>query len=106
MEDFLINPMAAKTGLDPEICTYLAYGLITVTAFFLIQEIFGKAFGNKRTTTTGGSSSVFSTQKATTIRDRVLVCGPVGSGKTSLFNLLLTGEFRNTVSSTQINTTN
>ena len=50
MEDFLINPMAAKTGLDPETCTYLAYGLITVTAFFLMQEIFGKAFGNKRTT--------------------------------------------------------
>jgi ABC-type lipoprotein export system ATPase subunit len=84
----------------------VAYGIIAMVAFFVIQEVFSKAFGQSKSTSSGSTSSVFSvSKKSTSVRDHILICGPSGSGKTTLFNMLLTGEFRNSVSSIKVNQT-
>ena len=103
MDGLIISPVADLTGFSHATCQYLMYGAIALSTFFLIQTVVTQFSGKKGSTS--ASTSIFTSKVEKKIRDKLVLLGPVNSGKTALFNTLLTGQFRETVSSTEVNRT-
>ena len=105
----LLEVMEHITGFHKYLCLSL---LILNYAFYIgmFSMLAQEEKQSWRTNTASVSSDkttpgIFSKNKKKAIRDRLLIVGPVSSGKTSLYYRLLSGELRDTVSSVDLNQT-
>ena len=89
----LMQPLADLTGLSPQTCyVFLSLGVLGLV---MAAILFGKR--------DKGLDLEEETTYSKLPRDKVIIVGPVGSGKTQLFYKLLSKVEPSTVSSTEIN---
>ena len=109
-------PIGSLLSLDKNTCYYISHALLFFTAAFAFTQLLVLFSGPKGRVGLGGAtkSSAFASENAPVASSGkkkkarpnfLLICGPTNSGKTTLFNHLLTKEVRTTVTSIEVNET-
>ena len=109
----LLELLSDITGFEHGVCQVLAilsmvFGMLLFVLLAVEEANSWRAearVSDSNPTATTPSGGIFGRQKKAAVRERLLIVGPVSSGKTSLYYRLLSGDMRETVSSVDLNQT-